>query len=53
MGRVSVAGSMIGGIKNAQACVDFCHKHNIFCETKLVTINDIDDVWTNLKTKND
>jgi len=51
--RKSIAGSMIGGIKSTQECVDFCHKHQIYPDVELVEAKDIDMVWNKLKSVND
>jgi len=51
--KLSIAGSLIGGIKETQECIDFCHKHKIVPEIKLVKVKDLDDVYTNLTSKND
>jgi len=51
--KVVVTGSMIGGIPETQECIDFCHKHNIVPKTKLVTADQLDNVYEVLNTKND
>jgi len=35
--RHSIAGSMIGGIKNTQEVLEFCAKHQIFPDTQIIT----------------
>lgn len=41
MNRYTIAGSLIGGIKNTQECINFCAEHKIYCEIELTTIKDI------------
>jgi len=41
MGRKSVAGSAIGGIKETQEMLDFCAEHNIVSDIELIDIKDI------------
>jgi len=53
MKRQSIAGSLIGGIKETQEMINFCAKHNIYPDTELVLASKIDDVWAKLKTNND
>ena len=36
-----------------QACIDFCHKHNIIPKTRLITNKDLDGVYEDLRGKND
>jgi uncharacterized zinc-type alcohol dehydrogenase-like protein len=43
--RKSVAGSLIGGIKNTEEMLEFCSKHNILPDTQNVEANQIDWVW--------
>lgn len=51
--NLSLAGSAIGGVKETQECIDFCHKHNIVPKTKLITAKDLDKVYEELRGKND
>mmetsp|Transcript_26085 Transcript_26085/g.46384 ORF Transcript_26085/g.46384 Transcript_26085/m.46384 type:complete len:361 (-) Transcript_26085:173-1255(-) len=51
--RRSVAGSLIGGIKSTQECVDFCHKNNIVPTVDVVSCDKINEVYEILSTKND
>ena len=51
--KQSIAGSLIGGLPETQDCIDFCHKHNIVPKIKLVTSNDLDNVYKELASKND
>merc|ERR1719369_2053227 len=52
-GRAKITGSVIGGMKETQECLDFCHKHNIVPRTKIVTAKDLDEVYKSLNSKND
>jgi len=51
--KLSIAGSLIGGIAETQECLDFCSEKNIRPKIKIVTVNDLDDVFANLRSKND
>lgn len=53
MNRYTIAGSLIGGIKNNQECIDFCAKNNIYCDIELITIREIKEVYQILKSKSD
>lgn len=35
--RVSIAGSLIGGIAETQEVIDLCHKHNIYPDCEMIT----------------
>ena len=50
--RHAVAGSMIGGIKETQECLDFCAKHQIWPDCETVLANKIDWCWEQLQTSN-
>ena len=50
--RQSIAGSIVGGIKNTQGCLEFCKKHNLMPDTKMVTAKEIDTVWAELSKSN-
>lgn len=45
MGRRSLAGSLIGGIKETQEMLDFCGKHNIVCEIEKIGIQQVNDAY--------
>lgn len=51
--RLSVAGSIIGGIPQTQECMDFCAEHNIVPKVELIKADRLDEVYTALKAKND
>ena len=45
MGRKSVAGSLIGGIAETQAMLDFCGQHNITSDIEVIKIQDINEAY--------
>jgi len=47
-GRKSIAGSLIGGIKATEECLEFCAQHNITPDIELVTADKIDWVYNQL-----
>lgn len=49
--RNSFAGSMIGSIQGTQEAVDFCNVHGIRPDYKLVSINQINNVWEQVVAK--
>jgi len=44
-GRKSLAGSLIGGIKETQEMLDFCGKHNIVSDIELIQAKDINTAY--------
>ncbi len=46
MARRSLAGSLIGGIKETQEMLDFCGKHNITSDIELIPISKINEAYT-------
>ena len=44
-GRKSVAGSLVGGIKETQEMLEFCAKHNIVSEIELIKMEDINHAY--------
>ncbi len=44
-GRRSIAGSLIGGIKETQEMLDFCSKHNIASEIELIPIQKVNEAY--------
>ncbi|MGP4674771.1 NAD(P)-dependent alcohol dehydrogenase [Agrobacterium salinitolerans] len=44
-GRRSLAGSMIGSIKETQEMLDFCGKHNIVSEIEKIVIKDVNEAY--------
>jgi|SRR4051812_33410665 len=45
LGRKSVAGSVIGGIKETQEMLDFCGQHNIVSEIEMINMQDINTAY--------
>jgi uncharacterized zinc-type alcohol dehydrogenase-like protein len=52
MGRKSVAGSAIGGMKETQEMLDFCGEHNIVADIEVVDIQTVNESYERL-LKND
>jgi uncharacterized zinc-type alcohol dehydrogenase-like protein len=52
MGRKSVAGSAIGGMKETQEMMDFCAEHGIVSDVEMIAIQDINRAYERL-VKND
>jgi uncharacterized zinc-type alcohol dehydrogenase-like protein len=46
--RKSVAGSLIGGIKATEECLEVCAKHNIVPDVHLIQAKEIDWAWDQL-----
>lgn len=46
--RRSLAGSLIGGIKETQEMLDFCSKHNIVADIELINIQQINEAYERL-----
>ncbi|MDE1826987.1 MAG: NAD(P)-dependent alcohol dehydrogenase [Thaumarchaeota archaeon] len=44
-GRRSLAGSLIGGIKETQEMLNFCSKHNIASETEVIPIHKVNEAY--------
>ena len=45
MGRKSLAGSLIGGIKETQEMLDYCGEHNIVSDVEMIPIQDINKAY--------
>lgn len=45
LGRRSVAGSVIGGIKETQEMLDFCGEHNILPEIEMIKMQNINEAY--------
>ena len=43
--RKSIAGSLIGGIKETQEMLDFCGEHNIVCDVEIIPMQDINTAY--------
>jgi len=52
MNRISIAGSLIGGIRETQEVIDLCFKHGIYPDCKTVEAKDIDSCWEKLQNTN-
>ena len=52
-GRSRLTGSGIGGIKNTQAIMDLCAKHEIYPELEIVGCDKINEVYEKLDKSND
>jgi len=48
LGRKTVAGSLIGGIKETQEMLDFCGEHNIVSEIEMINMQDINEAYERL-----
>merc|ERR1712130_1032855 len=51
--RVNLSGSLIGGMRDTQDCIDFCAAKGIQPDTELVTADQIEAVYDKLREKND
>jgi uncharacterized zinc-type alcohol dehydrogenase-like protein len=51
--RISLSGSLIGGIKETQDVLELCAQHGIKPHVKMVKIDDINDVFDALANGND
>ncbi|KAA2216715.1 NAD(P)-dependent alcohol dehydrogenase [Maribacter flavus] len=49
MGRKSIAGSLIGGIKETQEMLDFCGDHNVVSDIEMINIQDINEAYDRLQ----
>ncbi|NSL90521.1 NAD(P)-dependent alcohol dehydrogenase [Chitinophaga solisilvae] len=45
MGRRSIAGSLIGGIRETQEMLDYCAEHNIISDVEVIDIKDINNAY--------
>ena len=45
LGRRSLAGSAIGGIKETQEMLDFCAEHGVAAQIELIAADAIDQAW--------
>jgi alcohol dehydrogenase (NADP+) len=48
MGRRSLAGSAIGGIKETQEMLDFCGEHGITADIEMIKIQQINEAYERL-----
>lgn len=49
MGRKSIAGSLIGGLKETQEMLDFCGEHNVVSDIEMINIQDINEAYDRLQ----
>ncbi|HKL54113.1 MAG TPA: NAD(P)-dependent alcohol dehydrogenase [Wenzhouxiangellaceae bacterium] len=47
--RKSVAGSLIGGLPETQAMLDFCAEHNIVCDIEMLDIRNINEAYARMQ----
>jgi len=47
--RRSVAGSLIGGLPETQAMLDFCAEHNIVCDIEMLDIRNINEAYDRMQ----
>jgi uncharacterized zinc-type alcohol dehydrogenase-like protein len=45
MGRRSLVGSLVGGIKETQEMLDYCAEHNITSDVEVININQINEAY--------
>ena len=43
--RRSLAGSLIGGLPETQAMLDFCGKHNMTCDIETIAMKDVNQAY--------
>lgn len=48
LGRKSIAGSVIGGIKETQEMLDFCGEHNIASDVEMIDIENINEAYARM-----
>ena len=48
--RLSITGSLIGGIASTQEVVDYCHEKNIYPDIKMITASGLNEAWKDLAT---
>lgn len=51
--RISLSGSLIGGIKETQEVLDLCAQHDIKPHVKMITVDDLNEVFQLLADGND
>jgi uncharacterized zinc-type alcohol dehydrogenase-like protein len=52
VGHKSISGSLIGGIKTTEECIDFCVKHNIYPDIQLIKPDQITWAFNQLQNSN-
>jgi uncharacterized zinc-type alcohol dehydrogenase-like protein len=53
MKRLSLAGTLIGGMKDTQEVMDYCYKKDIKPEIEIITADKLTEVYDKLEGKND
>jgi uncharacterized zinc-type alcohol dehydrogenase-like protein len=46
--RISIAGSMIGGMPETQEMLDYCGEHNIVSEVEVIRIDQVNEAFERL-----
>ena len=49
LGRRSLAGSAIGGIRETQEMLDYCAEKNIVCDIEMIKIQQINEAWERMR----
>lgn len=49
--RQSLAGSMIGGMKETQEVINYCAEHNILPDVEIIKPHEIDEAWRRVQDK--
>ena len=47
--RLSLAGSLIGGLPETQECLDFCAEHDIVCDVEMLDIRKVNEAYERMK----
>jgi uncharacterized zinc-type alcohol dehydrogenase-like protein len=50
--RFSISGSLIGGIKATQECVNFCNERNVYPDCQVIEADKIAWAWEQLNSSN-
>ena len=50
--RLSIASSVIGGVPSNQEVLDFCSKHDIYSDIKVITADKLNEVFDELQSNN-
>jgi len=45
MGRRSLVGSLVGGLKETQEMLDYCAEHNITSDVEVISIDQINEAY--------
>ena len=48
MNRQTVAGSIIGGIRETQELIDFCNEKNVYPDCEMIEAKQLDWAWNQL-----